>query len=162
MSSDQSEISYATGVLVPASWQSERWPRPIDRVLELRRDEMLCSDMPIASAEDLKGALGVKNHRFLSARHRFAYRIKDIVEFWGVPGPKISTAINGKLLPKAVKLHGTGKQIVTAAMIDYMFSNRSGVHGLETLCADRNLISTEPGLKLSFSGTGSSSEDAIT
>lgn len=78
------------------------------------------------------------------------------------PSYKISTALKEELLPAAVKLYGTGKQIITGAMIDYLFSDRSGKHGLNPLCAARELISVERGLKLPLSGTGSRAEDPIT
>ncbi|MGB0259723.1 MAG: hypothetical protein ACPGES_13820, partial [Coraliomargarita sp.] len=120
------------------------------------------SDKPIISVAELRAALGTKNYKFFRAQHPFAYRIKDIVSAWGVPGSKISTAINEGLLPRPVKFCGPGKQIVTAAMIEYLFSGRSGIRGLPALCVDRDFIKVELGLKLPFTGSGSSESDAVT
>lgn len=156
-----SEISYAAGVLVPAFWPSERWPRPVGRVLKLRRDKMMRPEIPISTPEDLKGAIGIENHEFFSACHQFAYRIKGIVQYWDVPGSRISDALKRRLLPAPVKLYGPGKEIIAGAMIDFLFSNHSGIHGFSSLCAVRELISVERGLKLPFSGTGSRSEDTL-
>lgn len=162
METNQSNLN-DVGVLTPAFWAPERCPQSVDsRLLELKRDELSRLDDPISTVAELRGALGVKNYKFFAARHPFAYRIKDIVDSWDVPGPKISAAIKNELLPEPVKVCGPGKQIVTAAMVGFMFSSRSGRHGLATLCSDRNFITAEPGLKLPFTGAGSSPQDSIT